>query len=222
QLPARTARPAQAAAAPRGRARLQDRDRHRRARARPARMAALRVRPGRRVQRPSGDDRERPDRGRAAGLDRVSRRLRMALRIEDYAVIGDTHTVALVGRNGSIDWLCLPSFDSGACFAALLGEPRHGRWLLAPQGEVKGSRRHYRDGTLVLDTELDADEGTVRLVDFMPHREDAPALIRIVEGVRGRVPMRMELVMRFDYGSIVPWVRRVEDALWAAAGPDSL
>ena len=146
----------------------------------------------------------------------------MALRIEDYAVIGDTHTVALVGRNGSIDWLCLPSFDSGACFAALLGEPRHGRWLLAPQGEVKGSRRHYRDGTLVLDTELDADEGTVRLVDFMPHREDAPALIRIVEGVRGRVPMRMELVMRFDYGSIVPWVRRVEDALWAAAGPDSL
>src|SRR5437588_483214 len=141
----------------------------------------------------------------------------MPARIEDYAVIGDTHTVALVGRDGSIDWLCLPRFDSGACFAALLGDPSHGRWLLAPRGEPAVTRRRYRDGTLVLETEFDTDDGTVRLVDFMPRRGEAPDVVRLVEGVRGRVAMRMELIIRFDYGSIVPWVRRVDGGLWAAA-----
>src|SRR5438552_4405965 len=146
----------------------------------------------------------------------------MPLPIEDYAVIGDTHTVGLVGRDGSIDWLCFPRFDSGACFAALLGDPSHGRWLLAPRGEPAVTRRRYRDGTLVLETEFDTDDGTVRVVDFMPHRGEAPDVVRLVEGVRGRVAMRMELIIRFDYGSIVPWVRRVDGGLWAAAGPDAL
>ncbi|MER3425280.1 MAG: glucoamylase [Nitrospiraceae bacterium] len=146
----------------------------------------------------------------------------MALRIEDYALLGDTQSAALVGRDGSIDWLCLPRFDSGACFAALLGTPEHGRWLLAPKGEVRRVRRRYRDGTLVLETEFETDEGVVALVDFMPPRERDVDLIRIVEGRRGSVPMRMELMIRFDYGSIVPWVRNVKGVLRAIAGPDAL
>jgi GH15 family glucan-1,4-alpha-glucosidase len=146
----------------------------------------------------------------------------MASRIEDYALIGDTQTAALVGRDGSIDWLCLPRFDSGACFAALLGTLQHGRWLLAPQGDVRRSRRRYRDGTLVLETEYETHEGTVALIDFMPHRTQEADVVRIVEGRRGRVPMRMELVIRFDYGSIVPWVRRLNGVLRAVAGPDAV
>jgi GH15 family glucan-1,4-alpha-glucosidase len=146
----------------------------------------------------------------------------VALRIEDYAVLGDTGTAALVGCNGSIDWLCFPRFDSGACFAALLGGVENGRWLLAPAGEVVATRRGYRDGTLVLDTEMDVDGGTVRIIDFMPVRGEAPDVVRIVEGVRGQVPMHMQLVMRFDYGWIVPWVRRIDGGLSAVAGPDAL
>jgi GH15 family glucan-1,4-alpha-glucosidase len=145
----------------------------------------------------------------------------MALPIEDYALIGDTHAAGLVGRDGSMDWLCLPRFDSGACFAALLGDERHGRWLLAPAGPAR-SRRRYRDRTLVLETEFDTPEGTVRVVDCMPPRGEAPDVLRLVEGVRGRVPMRMELVVRFDYGSIVPWVQRRDDALWMIAGPEAV
>ena len=133
----------------------------------------------------------------------------MASRIEDYALIGDCQTAALVGRDGSIDWLCFPRFDSGACFAALLGTPEHGRWLLAPAGEVKQVRRRYRPGTLVLETEYEVEGGVVRLVDCMPPRSGTPDLVRMVIGVRGRVAMRMHLVIRFDYGSIVPWVRRI-------------
>ena len=144
------------------------------------------------------------------------------LRIEDYGLIGDTHTAALVGRDGSIDWLCLPSFDSGACFAALLGEPRHGRWLIAPAAPRVAARRRYRPDTLVLETEFDTADGTVCLIDFMTPRDGEPDLIRIVEGVRGRVPMQMELIMRFDYGWIVPWVRQIDDHLRAIAGPDAL
>jgi len=146
----------------------------------------------------------------------------MALPIEDYALIGDCHTGALVGRDGSIDWLCLPRIDSGACFAALLGGPAHGRWLIAPAGDLRNVKRRYRDGTLVLETDFETDDGAARVVDFMPLSADRCHVIRIVEGVRGRVAMRMELVIRFDYGAVVPWVRRVDDALLATAGPHTL
>jgi GH15 family glucan-1,4-alpha-glucosidase len=146
----------------------------------------------------------------------------MAVPIEDYALIGDTHTAALVSRQGSIDWLCLPRFDSPACFAALLGDRSNGRWLLAPAGPVREVRRRYQGDTLVLETEYRTDDGVVRVVDCMPPRQWDPDVARIVEGVRGRVPMRMELTIRFDYGSIVPWVRHIDGALHAVAGPDSV
>jgi GH15 family glucan-1,4-alpha-glucosidase len=142
--------------------------------------------------------------------------------IEDYALIGDCQTAALVSRGGSIDWLCLPRFDSGACFAALLGTPEHGRWLLAPAGHVRRVERAYREGTLVLDTTFQVDEGAVTITDCMPLREGVPHLVRLVRGVRGRVPMRSEVVIRFDYGSIVPWVRKDDHGIIAIAGPDSL
>jgi GH15 family glucan-1,4-alpha-glucosidase len=146
----------------------------------------------------------------------------MPLPIEDYALIGDCHTAALVGRDGSIDWLCLPRFDSGACFAALLGGPEHGRWQIVPAGEVRSTRRRYRDGTLILETEFETEAGAVRVIDCMPLSNERWDVLRIVEGLRGRVAMRMELVIRFDYGSIVPWVRRVDGTLLATAGPDTL
>jgi GH15 family glucan-1,4-alpha-glucosidase len=142
------------------------------------------------------------------------------MRIEDYALIGDCHTAALVGRDGSIDWLCLPRFDSPACFAALLGGPEHGRWLVAPADEVRAVRRRYRDDTLVLETEFETATGTVVLVDCMPR--EGGDVVRCVEGRRGRVPMRMELILRFDYGSVVPWVRRTDEGLVAIAGPNGV
>jgi GH15 family glucan-1,4-alpha-glucosidase len=142
--------------------------------------------------------------------------------IEDYAVIGDTQSAALIGRNGAVDWLCLPRFDSPSCFAALLGDERHGRWLLAPAGEVRTSARRYRPGTLVLESEFETTDGSIRVVDFMPRRGDAaPRLMRIVEGVRGRVPVRMELAVRPDYASIKPWVERTPDGVALTAGPDA-
>jgi GH15 family glucan-1,4-alpha-glucosidase len=144
------------------------------------------------------------------------------MRIEDYAIIGDTQTIALVGITGSIDWLCLPRFDSGACFAALLGTPRHGRWLITPQGDLRAVRRRYRDDTLILETELATEDGIVRLVDFMPVRGRTPDLVRIVEGMRGRVPVICELAARFDYGSVVPWSRREQGRWHLIAGPDAL
>jgi GH15 family glucan-1,4-alpha-glucosidase len=143
-------------------------------------------------------------------------------RIEDYALIGDTQTAALVALDGSIDWLCLPRFDSAACFAALLGDANHGHWTIAPTGRIRGVRRRYREETLVLETDLETDEGAVRLIDFMPPRTKQPDLIRIVEGIRGRVPMRMRIAIRFDYGSTVPWVRGTNGSLRAIAGPDAL
>jgi GH15 family glucan-1,4-alpha-glucosidase len=146
----------------------------------------------------------------------------MALRIEDYALVGDTHAAGLVGIDGSIDWLCLPRFDSAACFAAILGDRGHGRWQLAPASAPRGTRRRYRDDTLVLETEFTCAEGVARIVDFMSPRDHLPEVVRIVEGVSGRVPMRMDLVIRFDYGSIVPWVRRVDRTLTAIGGPDAL
>jgi GH15 family glucan-1,4-alpha-glucosidase len=146
----------------------------------------------------------------------------MPLPIEDYALIGDCHTAALVGRDGSIDWLCFPRFDSGACFAALLGEARHGRWLIAPAGEARQVRRRYRDNTLILETEFETNEGAVRIIDSMPPSSERWDIVRIVEGLRGQVAMRLELIIRFDYGSIVPWVRKPDHTLLATAGPHTL
>src|SRR4051812_19004639 len=124
----------------------------------------------------------------------------MPSRIEDYALIGDCETAALVANDGSIDWLCFPRFDSGACFAALLGRPEHGGWRIAPVGPIRDVRRRYRDGTLILETEFTTDSGRVCVTDFMPPRTREPDLVRIVSGVEGRVAMRMELTIRFDYG----------------------
>jgi GH15 family glucan-1,4-alpha-glucosidase len=146
----------------------------------------------------------------------------VAALIEDYGLIGDLQTAALVSRQGCIDWLCFPRFDSGACFAALLGTEENGRWSLAPQTPVTRTSRRYRDDTLVLETELETAEGVVRLVDFMPPRGEAPDVVRIVEGVSGTVAMRMSLSIRFDYGWVIPWVRRREDGILAVAGPDAL
>jgi GH15 family glucan-1,4-alpha-glucosidase len=146
----------------------------------------------------------------------------MASLIQDYAVIGDCHTAALVARNGSIDWLCFPRFDSGACFAALLGSEEHGRWLLAPAGEIRDIRRHYRDGTLVLETDYETADGAVTLIDCMSPRSREPDLVRMVVGRSGQVRMRMQLIIRFDYGFITPWVRRTDKGIRAVAGPDTL
>ena len=146
----------------------------------------------------------------------------MGLPIEDYAVIGDTRTAALVGRDGSIDWLCVPRFDSAACFAAVLGDDSHGHWRLAPTAPGRATRRRYLGDSLVLETEFDTDDGTVRLTDWMPLDGEHPVVARLVEGVRGRVAMRMDLVIRFDYGSVVPWVRSRDDVVGAMSGPDAL
>ncbi|MGI5442478.1 glycoside hydrolase family 15 protein [Streptomyces shenzhenensis] len=143
-------------------------------------------------------------------------------RIEDYALIGDEQTAALVGKDGSIDWLCLPRFDSGACFARLLGDEENGHWRIAPVGADRCTRRGYRPDTLVLDTEWDTPQGTVRVTDLMPQRDRAPDLIRIVEGVSGRVTVHSTLRLRFDYGSIIPWMRRSGGHRVAVAGPDSV
>ena len=143
-------------------------------------------------------------------------------RIEDYALIGDCQTAALVGRDGSIDWLCFPRFDSPACFAALLGTPEHGRWQIAPVEVPLAVRRSYRGDTLVLDTTFDTDSGTVTLTDFMPVRTDQPDLVRIARGVRGRVRMRTELLARFDYGSITPWVRPEGGGVRMVGGPETV
>ena len=151
----------------------------------------------------------------------------MAGRIEDYALIGDMQTAALVCRDGTVDWLCLPRFDSHAIFAGLLGTEEHGFWRLGPAYPAgseppAATRRSYRGDSLILESEWDTPRGTVRVIDFMPPRDGAPQLTRIVEGVSGRVPMRSALRMRFSYGRIVPWVHRLGDRTVAVAGPDSV
>ncbi len=146
----------------------------------------------------------------------------MALRIEDYALIGDCQTAGLVGRDGSIDWLCLPRFDSDSCFANLLGTPDHGRWLIAPAAPVTATRRKYVGHTLVLDTEFETADGVVGVIDFMPIRGANPDVVRIVEGRAGRVTVRSELVLRFDYGMTVPWVQKDDGGIVAVAGPDAV
>ncbi len=145
-------------------------------------------------------------------------------KIEDYAFLSDTQTGALVSRDGCVDWLCFPRFDSPACFASLLGDTKNGHWRFFPEETVEETRRQYRDETLILETEIETQSGAVRLIDFMPPRGENPDIIRIVEGLRGKVSMHMELIIRFDYGQIVPWVRRRKryDGLEAIAGPDGL
>jgi GH15 family glucan-1,4-alpha-glucosidase len=136
-------------------------------------------------------------------------------RIEDQGLIGDTRTVALVSNDGSVHWACFPRFDSGACFAALLGDRRHGRWRIGREGEVRARRRRYRPRTLILETELTTFSGTCRLIDFMPLRGHAPDIVRIIEGVAGAVDMTSDLVLRFDSGRSIPSVRRQEGTLTA-------
>jgi GH15 family glucan-1,4-alpha-glucosidase len=149
------------------------------------------------------------------------RKMALHQRIEDYALIGDCMTAALVGRNGSIDWLCLPRFDSDACFAALLGEPEHGRWLVAPVDPNTRATRCYRDGSLILATRFETAEGVVELIDFMRPHHSPPHLVRLVRGLLGKVAMRTELVLRFAYGTAVPWVEQLsEGGVSAIAGPD--
>ncbi|XUL87245.1 glycoside hydrolase family 15 protein [Streptomyces galilaeus] len=143
-------------------------------------------------------------------------------RIEDYALIGDEQTAALVGMDGSVDWLCLPRFDSAACFARLLGDEENGHWRIAPAGADRCTRRAYRPDTLVLDTDWETDEGTVRVTDLMPQRHRAPDVVRVVEGLSGKVTVRSTLRLRFDYGGVVPWVRRSDGHRVAVAGPDSV
>src|SRR2546423_13449557 len=146
----------------------------------------------------------------------------MALPIEDYAIIADCRSVALVGNDGSIDWLCLPRIDSDACFAALLGTPDNGRWLLAPEGGIRRVTRRYRERTLILETDFETEDGAVTVVDLMPISGQGTDLARIVIGKRGKVPMRMQLVIRYGYGAVVPWVRRISDGIEAIGGPDVL
>jgi GH15 family glucan-1,4-alpha-glucosidase len=146
----------------------------------------------------------------------------VSLPLEDYAMIGDGHTVAIVGKNGSIDWLCLPRFDSPSIFTRMLGGEHHGYWQIAPAGGVREVRRRYRDDTLVLETDFETEDGEVRIIDLMPMRGKRVDVLRIVEGRGGRVPMRMDLALRFDYGNIVPFVTRTEGRLLAVGGPDAV
>jgi GH15 family glucan-1,4-alpha-glucosidase len=143
-------------------------------------------------------------------------------RIEDYALIGNTRTAALVSADGSIDWLCFPRFDRPACFAALLGDPSHGRWLIQPKGAIRAVRRRYRPKTLVLETDMETEDGVVRITDCMPLWKGRSDVMRVVHGISGRVPMRMELIVRFGYGFVIPWVRQLNGALRMTGGPDSL
>ena len=143
-------------------------------------------------------------------------------KIEDYAFLSDTQTGALVSRDGCVDWLCLPRFDSPACFASLLGAKKNGHWRFFPEEKIEKTARRYRDETLILETEIETKTGAVRVIDFMPPRGENPDIIRVVEGLRGKVSMHMELIIRFDYGQIVPWVRKRHDGLEAIAGPDGL
>jgi GH15 family glucan-1,4-alpha-glucosidase len=146
----------------------------------------------------------------------------LPLRIEDYGLIGDFETAALVGRDGSIDWLCWPTFDSDACFAAILGTSGNGRWLIAPDGAIQKTSRRYWDETLILETRFETADGIVALIDFMPPRGKASDVVRLVRGIKGCVKMRMQLVIRFGFGVDIPWVKRTEDrsALLAIAGQD--
>ena len=140
----------------------------------------------------------------------------MSLPLEDYALIGDCETAALVSRTGSIDWLCWPRFDSGACFAALLGGAEHGRWMIEVLDENVRHRRRYREDTLILETMVETADAQATIVDFMPPRGQHSDLVRLVQGRRGRLRCRSELILRFDYGRSVPWVTRLESGTLSA------
>src|SRR4029079_15997899 len=144
--------------------------------------------------------------------------------IEDYALIGNMNTAALVGADGSIDWLCAPRFDSDACFAALLGDPGHGRWLVNPMGEIKRTTRRYLPGTAILETTFHTAGGIVSVTDFMPFTDDETMteLTRLIRGIEGEVSMQAELILRFGYGRAVPWVRKRDYGRRAIAGPDAI
>ena len=144
------------------------------------------------------------------------------MRLEDYGFVGDTHTGALIGSNGSIDWLCTPRFDSDACFAALLGNEKNGCWQISPREPVLSVKQSYQNETLVLETVFETEKGAVRLIDFMPPRGKYRDMVRIVEGIRGEVAMEMKLIIRFDYGFTIPWVERSDEGLTAIAGPNAL
>jgi GH15 family glucan-1,4-alpha-glucosidase len=146
----------------------------------------------------------------------------LSIPIENYAMIGDCHSAALVSKEGSIDWLCVPNFDSPACFAALVGTPENGHWSISPAEPIRGIRRRYREGTLILETEFETDGGSVTLIDCMTPQTGRPELVRMVVGTTGQVQMKMDLVIRFDYGSVVPWVRSTDHGITAIAGPDML
>jgi GH15 family glucan-1,4-alpha-glucosidase len=137
-------------------------------------------------------------------------------------MIGDCRTAALVSKQGSIDRFCLPHFDSPACFAALLGRDGNGHWSISPRDPIRAIRRRYRDGTLILETEFETESGSATLIDCMIRREDMPELVRVVVGTKGYIRMNLELVIRFDYGSVVPWVRRTDSGISAIAGPDMI
>ena len=143
-------------------------------------------------------------------------------KIEDYAFLSDTQTAALVSRDGCVDWLCFPRFDSGACFASLLGTSDNGHWRFCPKEKIQKTSRRYRGNALILETEIETKSGAVRLIDFMPPRGENPDIVRIVEGIRGDVAMQMELIVRFDYGRTIPWVRKAHGGLEAIAGPNGL
>ena len=151
---------------------------------------------------------------RPSGARQTSIRSDLPLAIEDYALIGDCMTAALVGRNGSMDWLCWPRFDGNACFAALLGTSEHGRWQICPADPAPRISRAYRDGSVVLETVFDTADGRVAVIDFMPIGRANSSVIRLVQGQRGKVAMRLHLTLRFDYGTTVPWVTQLEDAAW--------
>lgn len=144
----------------------------------------------------------------------------MSLPIEDYALIGDCETAALISRYGSIDWMCVPRFDSGACFASLLGNEHNGRWLIAPADRITSVSRRYRPGTLILETDYETQSGSVRVIDFMPVREEHAEVIRIVQGLDKKLVMKTELVIRFDYGVYEPWIINNDNGILAIAGPD--
>ena len=143
----------------------------------------------------------------------------MSTPLEDYALIGDCETAALISRSGSIDWLCWPRFDSGACFAALLGTPEHGRWIIDVSDADARRTRHYRENTLILETHLETADGVVTIVDFMPPRGRNSDVVRLVRGDRGRVRLHTELILRFDYGRAVPWVTGSKTGLYGRS-PD--
>src|SRR6202171_6365263 len=147
---------------------------------------------------------------------------RSPAKIEDYAFLSDTQTGALISRAVCVDWLCFPRFDSPDCFASLLGEKKNGHWLFSPTDKIDKVSRRYRGDTLIVETEMETPSGAVRLIDFMPPRGKNPDIVRIVEGLRGEVRMEMELIIRFEYGLIIPWVRKAHDGLEAIAGPDRL